>query len=348
MRKNMVSFESDYNNGAVPEILERLAKTNDERSSGYGYDRYTESAAKKIALECGLDTVEVSFLVGGTQTNMAVIDSLLLGCQGVICCDTGHIAVHESGAVESCGHKVIALPGKDSKLEAQTLENYLEGFEADETCLHQVQPGMVYISFPTEAGMLYSKSELDAIYNVCKKHGLYLYIDGARLGYALMAPGNDVTLKHLASHCDVFYIGGTKVGALFGEAVVFTNTRAPKFFFTEIKRHGALLAKGRLLGLQFDTLFTDGLYYTISKHAIDCAMQLREIFKKHGFEFGIDSPTNQQFVILTKDQRKALSKKLAFELWSPLEGEKLLCRFVTSWATTAEDLKTLDEALGAL
>jgi threonine aldolase len=342
----MVSFESDYNNGAVPEILHRLIETNDEKSSGYGFDKYTQSAIAKIRTLCGKPEADVYFLVGGTQTNTTVIDSLLQGCEGVICTKTGHINVHESGAVEAFGHKVLALPSKDSKLYAKQLEDYLKAFYEDETYPHMVQPGMVYITFPTELGALYSRKELSDLYEVCKKYHLYLFVDGARLGYGLMSKENDIDMKFLASHCDVFYIGGTKVGALFGEAVVYTNTRAPKYIFTIIKRHGALLAKGRIAGLQFDTLFTDDLYFRISQHAIDKAMQLKQLFVEHGFKMAYNSPTNQQFVILPKNVKEELMKKVMFEVWSPIDDDNLVCRFVTSWATTDEDIKVLKEALG--
>jgi len=342
----MVSFESDYNNGAVPEILHRLIETNDEKSSGYGFDKYTQSAIAKIRTLCGKPEADVYFLVGGTQTNTTVIDSLLQGCEGVICTKTGHINVHESGAVEAFGHKVLALPSKDSKLYAKQLEDYLKAFYEDETYPHMVQPGMVYITFPTELGALYSRKELSDLYEVCKKYHLYLFVDGARLGYGLMSKENDIDMKFLASHCDVFYIGGTKVGALFGEAVVYSNTRAPKYIFTIIKRHGALLAKGRIAGLQFDTLFTDDLYFRISQHAIDKAMQLKQLFVEHGFKMAYDSPTNQQFVILPKKVKEALMKKVMFEVWAPIDDDNLVCRFVTSWATTDEDIKVLKEALG--
>lgn len=226
------------------------------------------------------------------------------------------------------------------------MEDYLKAFYEDETYPHMVQPGMVYITFPTELGALYSRQELSDLYDVCKKYHLYLFVDGARLGYGMMSKENDIDMKFLASHCDVFYIGGTKVGAFFGEAVVYTNTRAPKYIFTIIKRHGALLAKGRIAGLQFDTLFTDNLYFRISQHAIDKAMQLKQLFMDHGFKMAYDSPTNQQFVVLPKKVKEALMKKVLFEVWAPIDDDNLVCRFVTSWATTDEDIKVLKEALG--
>lgn len=230
-------------------------------------------------------------------------------------------------------------------MAASQINVYMRKFLADETYPHMVQPGMVYITLPTELGALYSRKELADIYTVCQQYGLRLYVDGARLGYGLMAEGNDIDLPFLAHHCDAFYIGGTKVGALLGEALVYTNTRAPKYIFTIIKRHGALLAKGRVLGLQFDTLFTDDLYFRVSRHAIDMAQALRKVFAKHGLSLGIDSPTNQQFVILSKEQKQQLAEEIAFEIWEPLSDDRLLCRFVTCWATTEADIVALDEAL---
>lgn len=340
------SFESDYNNGCLPEILRRLSETNDKKSSGYGFDPYTERAKDRIRKACDMTEAEVHFLVGGTQTNATAIDSLLQGCEGVLSVDTGHINVHESGAVEAFGHKVLVLPGiAGGKMAASQINDYMRKFLADETYPHMVQPGMVYITLPTELGALYSRKELADIYTVCQQYGLRLYVDGARLGYGLMAEGNDIDLPFLAHHCDAFYIGGTKVGALLGEALIYTNTRAPKYIFTIIKRHGALLAKGRVLGLQFDTLFTDDLYFRVSRHAIDMAQALRKVFAKHGLSLGIDSPTNQQFVILSKEQKQRLAEEIAFEIWEPLPNDHLLCRFVTCWATTEADIVALDEAL---
>lgn len=343
------SFESDYNNGCLPEILRRLSETNDEKASGYGFDPYTERAKERIRKACDMTEAEVHFLVGGTQTNATAIDSLLQGCEGVLSVDTGHINVHESGAVEAFGHKVLVLPGiAGGKMAASQIDDYMRKFLADETYPHMVQPGMVYITLPTELGALYSRKELADIYAVCQQYGLRLYVDGARLGYGLMAEGNDIDLPFLAHHCDAFYIGGTKVGALLGEALVYTNTRAPKYIFTIIKRHGALLAKGRVLGLQFETLFADDLYFRVSRHAIDMAQALRRVFAKHGLSLGIDSPTNQQFVILSKEQKQQLAEEIAFEIWEPLPDDRLLCRFVTCWATTEADIATLDEALARI
>ncbi|MCR4674303.1 MAG: low specificity L-threonine aldolase [Lachnospiraceae bacterium] len=342
----MVSFASDYTTGAHPEILKKLGETNLEPLSGYGTDPYCERAKEKIKKAIGKEDVEVEFLVGGTQTNALIISSMLQEFEGVIAAETGHINVHESGAVEYTGHKVIALPEQEGKISALDLSKYLESFYEDETYEHMVIPGMVYISHPTEYGTLYTKKELEDISKVCKQYDLKLFMDGARLGYGLMSDTTDVTLKDIATLSDVFYIGGTKVGALCGEAVVFTKNNKPKHFTAYIKQHGALLAKGRLLGIQFDTLFTEDLYFTISKHAMDMAKKLKEIFLNHGVEFFIDSPTNQQFVIIENEKLKAFEGKVVYTVWSKLDKEHTVLRFVTSWSTTEEDLKVLESCLG--
>ena len=243
--------------------------------------------------------------------------------EGVIAADSGHVNVHEAGAVEYTGHKVLSLAGKDGKIAAADLENYVARFYADDSYEHMVFPGMVYISFPTEYGTLYSKKELQEIYEVCKKRDLPLFVDGARLGYGLASSENDVTLEELAQLCDVFYIGGTKVGALCGEAVVFTNRRAPKYFVTQFKQHGALLAKGRLLGIQFDTLFTNDRYFKISEHAIYMAEKLKQLFAEKGYRFYLDSPTNQQFIILENEKLQELSGKVDFSIWEKQDAETL-------------------------
>ena len=343
------SFESDYDNGCLPDILQRLTTTNDERTSGYGADPYTERAKERIRAACQMEEADVHFLVGGTQTNATAIDSLLQGYEGVITAESGHINVHESGAIEAFGHKVLALPSAEGgKLTAEQIAEYMERFLADETYPHMVQPGMVYITFPTELGALYSQQELADIYATCRRYDLRLYVDGARLGYGLMADGNDIDLPFLAHHCDMFYIGGTKLGALLGEALVFTGTRAPKSIFTIIKRHGALLAKGRLLGLQFDTLFSNNLYFRVSRHAIEMAKAVKQCFAKHGLPTVGNSPTNQQFVLLTPTQQQQLLEQVAFEVWEHRTDGLLLCRFVTSWATSEADIDTLDKALSKL
>ena len=337
----MISFTCDYNEGAHPAILDALVRTNFSQQPGYGADEYTESAKKRIREAVGRPEAEVFLLTGGTQTNSTVIATMLRDYQGVVAAQTGHIAVHEAGAVEYTGHKVLTLPQHAGKMDAEELEAYLEAFYADGAYEHMVFPGMVYISFPTEYGTLYSKAELTAIREVCRRYGLPLFVDGARLGYGLMSPACDVSLQELAGLCDVFTIGGTKVGALCGEAVVFPTGGAPEHFFTMVKQHGALLAKGRLLGLQFDTLFTDGLYFKIAGNAIDLAMKLKALFVGKGYELFLDSPTNQQFILLTEAAAAALEGKVAYEVWERLPDGRAVTRFATSWATTPDQLATL-------
>lgn len=342
----MVTFESDYNNGAHPTVLRSLIDSNDKKSSSYGSDCWSQEAREKIRLACQCNKAEIFFLVGGTQTNATVIDAMLPSYGAVIAVETAHINVHESGAVEANGHKVITLPSHNGKMSAEDLKRYLERFFADPTWEHMAVPGMIYLTFPTELGSVYCSHEIAAIYELARQYSMPLFIDGARLGYGLTSEGCDFDLPWLARHCDVFYIGGTKVGALCGEAVVFTD-KAPKGFFTTIKRHGALLAKSRLAGVQFNALFTDNLYLTISRHAINMAMKMREIFIQAGFEIK-DSPTNQQFVVLNNKQMRKLATMILFETWEPINEEYTLCRFVTSWATTDDDLKELSNALQSL
>lgn len=340
----MISFESDYNNGCHEAILNRLSATNNERATGYGLDDFCNAARDKVRQACGAPDADVFFLVGGTQTNATVIDAMLSGYQGVLSVETGHINVHESGAIEFGGHKVLALPSHDGKMDADELRRWLEAFYADIAYEHMVFPGMVYITFSTEMGTIYSRDELQAISDVCKQYKLPLFIDGARLGYGLMAEGCDVTIQQLAALCDVFYIGGTKCGALCGEAVVFPQGNAPAHFFTIVKQHGALLAKGRLLGIQFDVLMEDGLYFKIARHAVEQAMRLRDAFVAKGYDMYSNSPTNQQFVLLDKETIARLEKDFVFEQWFPV-GDKMNCRFVTSWATRPEDVDALIDAL---
>lgn len=340
----MISFESDYVCGAHPKILENLALTNMESLSGYGVDKYCESAKEKIKKVCGKD-VDVEFLVGGTQTNSTVIAAMLNDYEGVVSAQSGHINVHESGAVEYTGHKVLSLPQHNGKLDAAELKNMLTLFHADGTKEHMVFPGMVYISHPTEYGTLYTKKELTDISAVCKEYSIPLFLDGARLGYGLMSNDTDVSLKDIVELTDVFYFGGTKVGALCGEAVVFTHNNKPKHFTHSVKKRGALLAKGRLLGVQFDTLFTDDLYFKISKNAIDLAEELKVLFAKKGIPMYVNSPTNQQFVILENDFMKKISDKVAFSVWEPYDENHTVVRFATSWATTHEDIVELEKEL---
>lgn len=341
----MVSFESDYTTGAHPKILQRLMETNLEKLSGYGSDPYCESARRKIKEACACPEAEVFFLAGGTQTNAIVISAMLRGYEGVVAAQTGHVSLHEAGAIENTGHKVIEVAQKNGKIEAAGLAHCLQAFYEDENHEHMVFPGMVYLSHPTEYGTLYTKDELQGLYTICKKYGLSLYIDGARLGYGLMSHETDVTLEDIAKLCDVFYIGGTKVGALCGEAVVFTKNNMPMHFLTTVKQHGALLAKGRLLGIQFDTLFTDQLYFDISRHAIQMAEELKQIIKGAGIPFYLESPTNQQFVVLEEEQMKRLRQKVSFSFWEKTDDAHTVVRLATSWSTTQEDLEQLKEAL---
>ena len=341
----MLSFENDYSQGAHEKILQRLVETNREAASGYGTDPYTERAKEKIRQACECPQAEVHFLVGGTQTNQNVIDAMLEGYEGVVAALSGHVSQHEAGAIEYSGHKVLTVPQEEGKIAASVLSQYLEDFFADENHEHMVFPGMVYISHPTEYGTLYSRNELEALSNVCHQYDIPLYLDGARLGYALASYETDVTLPDIARLCDAFYIGGTKVGALFGEAVVFTGKRKPKHFLTRIKQHGALLAKGKLLGIQFDTLFTDNLYFSLGRHAIDCAEELKQIFREKGYPFYLESPTNQQFILLDNDKMDTLKEKVKFSYWEPYDEKYTVVRFATSWATTKEDLEELRTVL---
>ena len=337
----MIRFESDYLEGAHPKIMEQLMATNLEQTPGYSTDTHCEHAKALIRTACKAPDADIHFLVGGTQTNTIVISSILRPYQGVISADTGHINVHETGAIEARGHKVLSLKTEDGKLSAAAISAYYESHFNDSDHEHIVQPGMVYISHPTENGTMYTKEELTAISTLCRKLSLPLFLDGARLGYGLMSPESDLTLEDLAKLCDVFYIGGTKVGALFGEAVVICNPALKKDFRYCIKQHGGMLAKGRLLGIQFETLFTDNLYFEISKHAIDLAMQLKAAFKEKGIPFYYESPSNQQFPILTDAQLAVLKEKYTFSYWTALPDGRHVVRFCTSWATNPQHIVEL-------
>ena len=341
----MISFTCDYSEGAHPKILERLTATNFEQLPGYGTDHYCESAKEKIRAACEAPEAEVFFLVGGTQTNSTIIAAMLADYEGVVSAETGHIGVHEAGAVEYTGHKVLTIPSHHGKVDPKELRDYLEAATTDPNYEHMVFPGMVYISFPTEYGTIYSKAELEEIHRIAAHYGLPLMIDGARLGYGLTSPACDLTLPELASLCEVFYIGGTKVGCLCGEAVVFPRGNAPKHFYTITKQHGAMLAKGRVLGIQFDTLFTDNLYFEISRNAIDMAMQMKQIFQEKGYQFYVDSPTNQQFIVLPDAEVERLSQHIQFTHFGQAEKHHTICRFVTSWATTEEEINELKRLL---
>ena len=341
----MLSFESDYTTGAHPRVLEKLIETNMVSQKGYGSDEYCARAAEHIRAACRCPEADVKFLVGGTQTNALVIAMQLKTYEAVISASTGHIEDHEAGAVEYTGHKILTLPSHGGKIDARELREYLEGFHANGNNLHMVRPGMVYITHPTEYGTLYSLAEMEAVAGVCREYGLPLFLDGARLGYGLASLSTDVTLPDIARLCDVFYIGGTKVGAFCGEAVVYTKNNTPPYFVTQIKRHGALLAKGRLLGVQFEALFEDGLYFEISRHAILMAEKLKAMLRDKGYEFFIDSPTNQVFPIVDNEILKSWEGRLAVSFWEKYDEGRTVVRFATSWSTGDEDLAALEEII---
>lgn len=337
----MIRFENDYSEGAYPGILDRLIETNYVQTAGYGADDFCESAKALIKKECNREDVDIHFLVGGTQTNTTVIASILRPHQGVLCADSGHINVHETGAIEATGHKVLAMPGSQGKITGKQVEEAYIAHENDGSKEHIVQPGMVYISNPTEYGTLYSKEELEKLSEVCGRLELPLFLDGARLGYGLMAENYDVTMADIAKLCDVFYIGGTKVGALFGEAVVICNKSLKKDFRYFIKQKGGLLAKGRLIGIQFQVLFEEGAYYKIAKEANRLAMKLADGFKTKGYEMMMESATNQQFPILPNEEMKRLEEKYDFCFWESVDEGHAAVRFCTSWATCEEDVDQL-------
>ena len=336
----MIHFDCDYMAGAHPEVLKAITDNNSVQTAGYGCDDFCERAKRLIREACGTPEADVWFLVGGTQTNSTVIDGLLRGTDGVICTETAHINVHEAGAIEIFGHKVITLPQHDGRLSATDLRAYLTEFYADETYPHMVAPGAVYISFSTELGTLYSLDELRELSAICREYRLPLYVDGARLGHGLAA-STDVTLRDIAALADVFYIGGTKMGALFGEAVVCTNRALLPRFFTLMKAHGAVMAKGRLLGMQFGALFTDDLYLRIGRHTVGLAQRLRHTLEAKGYKAFIDSPTNQQFFILPNEAIDRLLPHVSFEYWGARGETESKVRFVTSWETTEADIESL-------
>ena len=334
-------FMSDYTEGAHEKILERLIETNRVSVSGYGADPYCRSAADKIRKACDAPDAAVYFLTGGTQSNQVVIDTLSRPYEGVICASSGHINTHEAGAVEMTGHKVLALPHHEGRIDPGELRAYLDAFFGDPNWEHMVIPGIVYVTHPTEYGTLYTRDELAEIAEICRERGLKLYLDGARLAYGLVAPGTDVDLPFIAKVTDAFYIGGTKAGAFLGEAVVFPRGDEPPHFMTQMKRHGALMAKGRLAGISFDTLFTDGLYEAIGHHAVTLAMSLREGLAEKGVPLFLESPTNQQFFVLENDKLADLSEKVGFEIWESVDDKHTAIRLVTSWATTREMVEAL-------
>lgn len=334
-------FSCDYLEGAHPSVLQRLAETNLEKAPGYGLDRWCASAREKIRTACRAPEAEVFFLVGGTQTNAVVIGGFLKSYQGVVTPESGHINTHEAGAIELGGHKVLPLPQKNGKLSAADLAALLEDYESDGNRDHLVMPGLVCLAQPTECGTLYSRAELQAISAVCRAHSIPLYVDGARLAYALACPENDVSLADLADLCDAFYIGGTKCGALLGEAVVFPKPNTVPHFFTVIKQRGALLAKGRLLGLQFDALFTDKLYQRIGAPAIQAADRIRAALRQGGIPLCFDSPTNQVFCVVENEWMKRLARRVEFSFWEKYDETHTVIRFAASWAVDAEEVDAL-------
>lgn len=341
----MIQFQCDYNEGAAPQIMQRLVETNMEQTVGYGCDDYCDRARQLIREACDAPDALVQFLVGGTQTNATIIASALRPYQGVLCASTGHINVHETGAIEHSGHKVLPLPSDNGLITAEQVRTALKEHFSDGSAEHMVQPGMVYVSYPSEVGTLYTKQELEAIGQVCREYGIPLFVDGARLGYGLMSPESDLTLKDLARIADVFYIGGTKQGALFGEAVVINDKQIQKDFRYNIKQNGGMLAKGRLLGIQFETMFTNGLYFTLAKHAIDEAMRIKEALTAKGYSFMKVSPTNQQFPIMTNAKYEELSKDFLFDYWCRMDEEHVAVRICTSWGTKSENVEKLIKAL---
>lgn len=345
----MVYLQCDYTTGAHPKILEKLIETNMVPQRGYLDDEYCVSARGKIAEVFGVPPSSIYPMVGGTQANLTVISAILRDSEGAIAADTGHITVHEAGSIEINGHKILSLEtGRDGKINAEQLETYLRRFLEDPSNNQMVWPGVVYLTFPTELGTLYTKAELEAIHEVCQFYRIPLFIDGARLGYGFASPENDVHVKDLANLCEVFYIGTTKIGALCGEAVVFCGMEPPRNFINSMRKRGALMAKSRLLGAQLDALFTDDLYFEISKNAIEKAERLKQILHNHAIEFFQETPTNQQFIILADDKVEALSKSVVFNWWERFDESHTVLRLVTSWCTTDEELDELDAALQAL
>lgn len=341
IKKRMILFQCDYNEGAHPKVMEKLMETNLEQTVGYGEDEHCARAAALIRKACGDDSLAVHFLVGGTQANMTVIAAALRPHQGVIAAQTGHINGHETGAVEATGHKVLALPQKDGKISASQVKDLCEAHLNDASFEHTVQPKMVYISNPTEYGTLYTRKELEALHEVCRRYGLYLFLDGARLGYGLAAADNELDLPMIAACCDVFYIGGTKVGALFGEAVVMSNDELKKDFRYLIKQKGGMLAKGRLLGVQFEALFEDGLYMEISRHADRLADKLREAFTQAGFPFLVENQTNQIFPVILDSVLKKLGENYGYTYQERVDETHSAVRFCTSWATKEDNIDRL-------
>lgn len=335
----MLYFESDYMEGCHPAILKRLVETNLEHESGYGHDKFSDSAKELIKTACDCKDAQIQFVSGGTQTNQLVISTVLKPYEGVVAAQTGHVSTHEAGAIEYTGSKVLVIPGHEGKINASELDKFISDFNNDGNREHEVFPGMVYISQPTEYGTLYSKNELESISKTCHDNGIPLFMDGARLGYALSSGKNDLELKDIARLCDIFYIGGTKCGALIGEALVFTKNNMPAHFENLVKKHGALLAKGRLAGIQFETLFTDNLYTKICSQAVEFAAKIHDELEKKGYKFLLQSPTNQQFLIIENSKLEILKKDVKVSFWEKYDQSHTVVRIATSWATAAEDVE---------
>ena len=344
----MLSFANDYSVGAHPDIIKCIVETNSECLAGYCDDPYCVSAVELIRKACHSSIAQVYFMAGGTISNKTVIDSILRSEEGVITVESGHINTHEAGAIESTGRKIITIKGKNGKLAARDLECYLYSFYNDPNRFQMVHPGMVFVSFPTEFGTLYSKSELETLYRVCREFNLTFYIDGARLGYGLTSPLSDLSLPDIARNCDVFYIGGTKNGALAGEAIVFPKGNAPACFYTIMKRQGGLFAKGRLLGVQFKALFNDGLYFKIARRGVEQAFRIAEILQKHHIQLWMPVETNQVFAILENDYANQLKSKILYRYWFRYDQNNVVVRFVTTWAVSDDDIKKFDVILDSL
>ncbi len=340
----MLYFSCDYAEGCHPKVLQALNDTNMVSTPGYGEDEFCNSAKEKIRDYIKCPNADIYFLVGGTQTNQVVIDSMLSNYDGVVAAATGHVAVHEAGAIEYSGHKVITLPAHEGKIDASELKQMLIDHYADDSAEHMVNPGMVYISYPTEYGTLYSREELDAISSICKEYEMPLFVDGARLAYGLAAQ-SELSMADIAAFADVFYIGGTKVGALFGEAVVFTKGNTPKHMITQIKQHGALLAKGRLLGVQFDALFTDDLYMSMGINAVKQAAIIRDDLKSKGYKLYMENPTNQIFVVMENEKLESFGEKVAYGFWEKYDETHTVIRIATSWATSDDAVEELKKIL---
>lgn len=341
----MIRLECDYACGAHPAVLDKLVTTNSEHTPGYGVDEHCQNAARMLKELCQAPDADVHFLVGGTQTNATVIDAALRPYQGVVSAHTGHIACHETGAIEATGHKVLTLPSEDGKLTAQQIDDLCRAHYEDPTAEHTVQPGMIYLSNPTELGTIYTLAELEAIHQVARKYDIPLFLDGARLGCALAAEENDIALPDLARLCDAFYVGGTKMGALFGEALVLTHAGLKRDFRYLIKQHGGMFAKGRLLGVQFEALLEDGRYFEIGRHSVSLAMQLKQAFAAKGYPTLVDSPTNQQFPILPNAVLERLAPVCTWSLQGKPDEEHTAIRFCTSWATTQAEIDRVTAAL---